>query len=47
MDGQFDECELTLRDLNLIVESIIKTVASIYHARIAYPTPSPSEERRA
>ncbi len=46
MDGQFEECELTLRDLNLIVESIIKTVASIYHARIAYPTPGP-EERRA
>jgi putative nucleotidyltransferase with HDIG domain len=46
MDGQFDECELTLRDLNLIVESIIKSVASIYHARIAYPTPGP-EERRA
>ena len=45
-DGQFDECELTLRDLNLIVESIIKTVASIYHARIAYPASGP-EERRA
>ncbi|MCW5775003.1 MAG: HDIG domain-containing protein, partial [Phycisphaeraceae bacterium] len=37
MDGQFDECDLTLRELSAIVESISKTVASIYHGRIAYP----------
>jgi cyclic-di-AMP phosphodiesterase PgpH len=50
MDGQFDECELTLRDLNRIVESITKTVASIYHARIAYPSTAQAgsaEEKRA
>lgn len=37
MDGQFDECELTLRELNTIVEAVSKTLASIYHGRIAYP----------
>ena len=37
MDGQFDDCDLTLRDLNLIVESISKSVTSLYHTRIAYP----------
>ena len=36
MDGQFDECDLTLADLRAIVESISKTVASIYHGRISY-----------
>ncbi len=36
MDGQFDECDLTLSDLRAIVESISKTVASIYHGRISY-----------
>jgi putative nucleotidyltransferase with HDIG domain len=40
MDGQFEDCEITLRDLHLIVESISRSVASIYHARIAYPGPS-------
>jgi putative nucleotidyltransferase with HDIG domain len=45
MDGQFDECELTLRDLQVIVESISKTVASIYHGRVVYP--SGGEERGA
>jgi membrane-associated HD superfamily phosphohydrolase len=37
MDGQFDDCELTLRDLNLIVESVSRTVSSMCHSRIAYP----------
>ncbi|GJQ29153.1 MAG: hypothetical protein HBSAPP03_10370 [Phycisphaerae bacterium] len=37
LDGQFDDCELTLKDLNLIVESVIRTVTSMHHGRIAYP----------
>lgn len=36
MDGQFDECELTLRELNTIVESISRSVAAIYHGRVVY-----------
>ena len=38
LDGQFDECELMLRELRTISDSISKSVASIYHGRIAYPT---------
>jgi putative nucleotidyltransferase with HDIG domain len=41
MDGQFDDCDLTLRELNVIVETVSKTLAAIYHGRIAYPTPVP------
>ena len=41
MDGQFEECDLTLRDLNLIVEAVSRTLASIYHGRIAYPGDQP------
>lgn len=36
-DGQFDECDLTLRELTAIEDSIIKSVCAIYHGRIAYP----------
>ncbi|MBO6512897.1 MAG: HDIG domain-containing protein [Phycisphaerales bacterium] len=36
MDGQFDECNLTFRELKTICDSISKTVASIYHGRIRY-----------
>jgi len=37
-DGQFDECDLTLRELNVIVEAVSRTLAAVYHGRIAYPT---------
>jgi putative nucleotidyltransferase with HDIG domain len=39
MDGQLDECDVTLREVHLIETSIIKSIAGIYHSRIAYPTP--------
>ncbi|MGD9790200.1 MAG: HD family phosphohydrolase [Phycisphaerales bacterium] len=38
LDGQFDDCELTLRELKVITESVSRTLASMYHGRIAYPT---------
>ena len=36
-DGQFDECDLSLRELSQIESSISKTLAAHYHGRIAYP----------
>jgi len=36
-DGQLDECDLTLRELTTIRESIIAALTAIYHARIDYP----------
>jgi cyclic-di-AMP phosphodiesterase PgpH len=38
LDGQFDDCELTLRDLDRIEKSLTKTLLSIYHGRLAYPS---------
>lgn len=40
MDGQFDECDLTLRELSTICDSISKSVASIYHGRVRYASTS-------
>lgn len=37
MDGQFDECDLTFRELALIERTLISRLCSIYHARVAYP----------
>jgi len=37
LDGQLDECELTLRDLNKIAESFIRILTGIFHQRISYP----------
>ncbi len=38
MDGQFDECNLTLSELHKIEQSIVKTLCAVYHGRIAYPS---------
>ena len=37
-DGQFDDCALTFRDLDRIEQSLVKTLLSLYHGRIAYPS---------
>ncbi len=42
LDGQFDECDLTMRDLEKIEKTMMKTVLGIYHGRIAYP-PEPEK----
>ncbi|MFL5725796.1 MAG: HD family phosphohydrolase [Chloroflexota bacterium] len=36
-DGQFDECDLTLRDLERIREAFIAQLLGMYHQRVAYP----------
>jgi putative nucleotidyltransferase with HDIG domain len=36
-DGQLDECDLTLKEVHQIEESLIKSLCGMYHARIAYP----------
>jgi len=38
MDGQLDECNLTLRDLSLIEDAFTRILLGIYHQRIDYPT---------
>lgn len=37
MDGQLDDCNLTLKDLTTIEESFIRILLGIYHQRIDYP----------
>ena len=38
LDGQFDESNLTMRDLELVERTLVKTLTGIYHGRIAYPS---------
>ena len=37
-DGQFDECDISLRELSQIEAALSKALAAHYHGRIAYPT---------
>ena len=36
-DGQFDECDITLREIHQVEDSLVKTLCGIYHGRVAYP----------
>jgi putative nucleotidyltransferase with HDIG domain len=46
IDGQLDECELTLKDLNAIAKSFNIVLNAIHHQRIEYPEAQPEEERQ-
>ena len=37
LDGQFDECGLTMAELRVVQESIVKTLLAVHHGRIKYP----------
>lgn len=41
-EGQFDDCNLTLRDLTRIKQSFVTLLTGIYHPRIPYPPSSSS-----
>jgi cyclic-di-AMP phosphodiesterase PgpH len=43
-EGQFDDCNLTLRDLTRIKQSFVTLLTGIYHPRIPYP-PAGGEAR--
>ncbi len=43
-EGQLNECDLTLKDLNTIIDSFTHILTSVYHQRIEYPeAESPKE----
>ncbi|PZC41937.1 MAG: hypothetical protein DK306_002432 [Chloroflexi bacterium] len=45
-EHQFDDCDLTLRQIQAIGESFKVTLNGVYHPRIEYPEPTEAERRR-
>lgn len=37
-DGQFNNCDITLREMRLVVERLAKDLSAIYHSRVSYPS---------
>ncbi len=37
LDDQFDECGLTLQELQIIEDSLVKSLTAVYHGRVKYP----------
>ncbi|NLY08650.1 MAG: HDIG domain-containing protein [Tissierellia bacterium] len=36
-EGQFDDCPLTMRELAIVKSTLVESLTSMYHERIAYP----------
>ena len=37
LDGQFEDCGLTLEELRVIEQSLVKSLTAVYHGRVKYP----------
>jgi putative nucleotidyltransferase with HDIG domain len=37
LDGQFDDCGLTLEELGIVEQSLVKSLTAVYHGRVKYP----------
>ena len=37
LDGQFDECGLTLQELRTVQDSLTKSLSAMFHGRVKYP----------
>ena len=35
--GQFDECDITMKDLDVIKETLVSCLTGVYHSRVQYP----------
>lgn len=37
LDGQFDDCGITMRELSIVEDTMVRSLASMYHHRVKYP----------
>jgi hypothetical protein len=46
-DAQFDDCDITLKEIAKVQEALVKALCSQYHGRLSYPKPRESSESPA
>ena len=46
-DEQFNECDITLKELDKVAETLCETLKGIFHSRIEYPEMSKQEVKHA
>jgi len=42
-EGQFDECDISMRDLRIVADSFASALNAVYHPRVEYPEPTARE----
>lgn len=47
LDGQFDECAITITEWKTVEDSLVKSLASMYHHRVKYPDDPDKNKRKA
>lgn len=47
LDGQFDECNITIAEWKVVEDSLVKSLASMYHHRVKYPDDPDKDKRKA
>jgi cyclic-di-AMP phosphodiesterase PgpH len=45
-DGQFDECDITLKELDTVAKTLTETLQGIFHSRIEYPEETKKVEKQ-
>lgn len=46
-DGQFNECDITLKELEIVAQTLCETLNGIFHSRIEYPEMSKEKVKHA
>jgi putative nucleotidyltransferase with HDIG domain len=46
-DEQLSDCDMTMREIRLVEESLVKSLCAIYHGRVAYPKARKDSEEGA
>ncbi len=46
-DGELDECDLTLKEIDILINAFVKALSGVYHNRIAYPEKSIADLERS
>ncbi|SFA95655.1 hypothetical protein SAMN04488577_1733 [Bacillus sp. cl95] len=46
-DGQFNECDLTLKELQVVAHTLCETLKGIFHSRIEYPETTKQKVKQA
>lgn len=46
-DGQFGDCDITLKELQTVEESLVKSLCTFYHGRVTYPKTRPDKGEAA
>ena len=45
-DGQFEECDLSTRDISRIRETLVESLTASFHTRLQYPWQKEAEEKK-